>query len=448
MKPKDENEPLVVAVSSGALFDTRDEEKIVEASGLDAFYLHRRDSINAPFNQGTAFPLVSSLLSLNQSGIDPAVKLYIVSRNHPSICLRVTNSIEHHKLDIQRALFCGEANLLAYLQAANADLFLTRNEEDVVSALKLGIPAAKVYDPPHPGVQDTKTLRIAFDGDSVLFSDEAETVYRQAKIEAQALGLGRHYPVQAFIDHEVLNSETPLPEGPLAPFGKAVTKLQQLARDTGAVKVQVALITARSLPSHERALFSLEYFGINVDLALFLSGEDKAPFVAGFNPHIFFDDQDVHLVNSSKVSPCAIVPPLKSQHILDSSSITNRNESISTSTSTPEKALTPIGGKRNSAGISKADFETNFRLILSDYIPFKSRKSPLPEKYRSLIQEGKQRKPHERKRILDDLEKYRLGDELAGYEPLLNRESDTVPIKLKTLIKESNGSIQSDLFEE
>lgn len=272
--------PLVVAISSRALFDLDESHAVFESEGLDAYADYQVKRENDYLPPGEAFQLVKKLLALNDSKvIHQGVEVILISRNSADTGLRIFNSIEHHGLDIQRAVFTNGESPFRYMKAIGTDLFLSGHADDVRRTLEAGFAAARVM----PGAQtrpEGKQLRIAFDGDAVLFNDEAEKVY-------QAEGL------EAFARQEKQRAEIPLPGGPFKPLIHALQNIQS-AYPINDNPIRTALVTARSAPSHKRVILTLRKWGIRIDEALFLGGKPKGPFLAAFGADIFFDDQQVH----------------------------------------------------------------------------------------------------------------------------------------------------------
>jgi len=271
---------LVVAISSRALFDMESSHEVFEAEGLQAYadYQVRREQEElAP---GEAFPLVRKLLNLNKDGVDhPGVEVILASRNSADSGLRIFNTIEHHGLDIQRAVFTNGEPPHRYLESFSADLFLSTHAEDVRRTLDAGFAAAIIL-PGAANRPDSGQLRIAFDGDAVLFSDEAERVFQEQGLEA-------------FSESERLAADTPLQGGPFKRVLQALHDIQA-AYPIDDNPIRTALVTARSAPAHKRVILTLRAWGIRIDEALFLGGKPKGPFLAAFGADIFFDDQHVH----------------------------------------------------------------------------------------------------------------------------------------------------------
>jgi 5'-nucleotidase len=279
---------LVVAISSRALFDFEEENRLFEAGDDRAYMRLQFERLAQPAATGVAYSLVTKLLAFNRGGT-PRVEVVILSRNDPVSGMRVFRSCEHYGLPIQRGVFTRGVSPWRYLKPLAANLFLSANEADVRSALEAGVPAARVY-PQSARASDAhpNEVRIAFDGDAVLFSDEAERVY-------QAAGL------DAFHRHEQQAAEQPLAPGPFKPLLEALHRLQRAGTDD--MRIRTALVTARSAPAHERAIRTLMGWHIDVDEAMFLGGLDKGSFLREFEPDFFFDDQTGHVDSAARHVP-------------------------------------------------------------------------------------------------------------------------------------------------
>lgn len=288
---------LVIAISSRALFDLAASNKIFEEKGEEEYTKYQIEHENELLNCGVAFPLIKKLLELrNPITQDTMVEIILISKNDPNTGLRVFNSIEKYGLKITRAAFSRGRSPYKYLQAFNTDLFLSANPEDVMLALENGYASATIYEGIYSeGNDDLKEIRIAFDGDAVIFSDEAEKIY-------QDMGLIE------FQKNESEKCEVPLAPGPFKMFLAALHNLQKTYKNESQKPIRTALVTARSAPAHKRAIKTLRAWGIGVDEAFFLGGLDKAAILESFNPHIFFDDQHTYCLNASKVVPTGHVP--------------------------------------------------------------------------------------------------------------------------------------------
>ncbi len=285
---------LVVGISSRALFDLREEDRIYRDAGLDAYRRFQLDNEDRLLRPGAGFELVRALLRLNQGAGKRRTEVVIMSRNSTETSLRIFNSIDHYGLDIDRAVLSGGAPLAPYLHAFRVDLFLSRYEDDVGAALAAGIGAAILYDRQHEPREEIDQIRIAFDGDATLFSDESEKIF-------QAGGL------EAFARHEAENARKPLAEGPFAGFLKSLAAIQREA-PPGESPIRTALVTARGRPAHERVIRTLLAWDVVIDEAFFLGGVPKTEFLAAFRPHIFFDDQPIHCERAAPAVATGRVP--------------------------------------------------------------------------------------------------------------------------------------------
>jgi 5'-nucleotidase len=283
---------LVVAISSRALFDFEDENRVFEANDDRAYMQLQLARLETPARVGVAFSLVNKLLAFNRVEVKHT-EVVILSRNDPASGLRVFRSCQHYGLPIERGVFTRGQSPWRYLKPLNAQLFLSANEADVRQALAAGVPAARVY-PQSARATDAhpNEVRIAFDGDAVLFSDESERVY-------QSSGLA------AFQAHESEQATTPMGAGPFKPLLQALQRLQQQASST--MRIRTALVTARSAPAHERAIRTLMDWHIEVDEAMFLGGLPKGEFLREFEPDFFFDDQTGHIESAAAHVPAGHV---------------------------------------------------------------------------------------------------------------------------------------------
>jgi len=273
---------LVVAISSRALLDFEDENRIFERDGEDAYIALQLARLDVPAREGVAFPLVKKLLAFNTPQAQ-RVEVVILSKNDPVSGLRVFRSAERAGLRLERGVFTRGSNPYRYLDALKANLFLSANENDVMSALDSKVPAARVYpESAQAASRHSGEVRIAFDGDAVLFSDEAERVYQRDGLDA-------------FTRHETAHALQPLPPGPFKPLLEALQRLQAAAGTDVPMRLRTALVTARSAPAHERAVRTLMDWNIAVDEAMFLGGLDKGAFLKAFEPDFYFDDQRGHV---------------------------------------------------------------------------------------------------------------------------------------------------------
>lgn len=271
---------LVIAISSRALFNLDASHAVYENEGLEAYSQYQIEREDEPLEEGDAFPLVRKLLNINDAlGGERRVEVILLSRNSADTGLRIFNSVQYHGLDISRAAFCSGQSPHRYVSAFGSHLFLSTDADDVRFALEQGIAAATLL-PSKIAQSDANVLRFAFDGDAVLFSDEAEQIYQQD---------GLH----AFAASEKAAAHKPLSGGPFKAFLAALQKLQgEFARDE--CPIRTALITARSAPAHERVIRTLRAWSIRIDESLFLGGMPKAEFLRAYGADVFFDDQRGH----------------------------------------------------------------------------------------------------------------------------------------------------------
>jgi len=290
---KSASNKLVLAISSRALFDLRESHAIYERDGVAAYRQYQIDHEDEVLEPGDAFLLVEKLLSLNTSLTQARVEVILVSRNSADTGLRVFNSIQHYGLDISRAAFVGGRSPFPYLAAFGSHLFLSTHAEDVRSALDAGFAAATILSGGARRAASAE-LRIAFDGDAVLFSDESERVYQSGGLEA-------------FQASEREAARQPLPGGPFKPFLAALNLLQREFPEESC-PIRTALVTARSAPAHERVIRTLREWNIRLDESLFLGGLDKSAFLEAFAADVFFDDQPGHCERAREVVATGHVP--------------------------------------------------------------------------------------------------------------------------------------------
>ena len=290
---------LVIGVSSRALFDLTEENRIFEEQGVDAYCRYQTEHENDLLKPGNGFPLIRALLNINKlPGQEGRVEVIVMSHNSPDTSLRVFNAIEHYGLDITRAVLASGAPLTPYLEAFNTDLYLSADEKDVQAAIDCGIAAGIIccdtIASPKCDEEEIGQIRIAFDGDAVLFSDDSEMIFQSQGLEA-------------FEENERRLAKDPMKAGPFAKFLKTISDLQK-ELPTHEAPIRTALVTARSAPSHERVIRTLRAWNVRIDEAFFLGGVTKKDVLRAFGAHIFFDDQAVHTEPASQVVPSARVP--------------------------------------------------------------------------------------------------------------------------------------------
>lgn len=285
--------PLIVAISSRALFDLEESHKIYETQGVKKYSEYQISHEEEILDPGPAFPLVRKLLKLNENREKPLVEVILLSRNSADTGLRIFNSIESHQLQVTRAAFTSGDSPFPYVKNFGSQLFLSTNGEDVRKALEAGVAAATIVAPDSKSAESDQ-LRIAFDGDAVLFSDEAERIYQDQGLEA-------------FTASEKAAAKQPLSGGPFKSFLSSLHTLQHQF-DDDSCPILTALVTARSAPASERVIRTLRAWNIRIDQALFLGGKPKGSFLKAFGADVFFDDQQGHCLNAQEHVAAAHVP--------------------------------------------------------------------------------------------------------------------------------------------
>ncbi len=289
------DETLVVAVSARSLFDLEEDHQFFEKYGAKRYIERQLELESVPFKQGATFPLVRGLLDMNNGrpeGSGLLVEVVVVSSMPPDTGLRIIQTAKHHNLTIRRAAFTGGGDSIPYLHAFNTKLFLTKSAKDAQRAINSGIASAVMSNVPENIEQKNDGIvRIAFDGDAVIFSDESEKINQTSG-------------VRAFNDHEAGKARVPMQFGPHGELLVALGKLQKLIPE----KLRIALVTARGGPAHERTLVTLRSWGIRINEAAFLGGLPKTEFLRAFGAQIFFDDQQKNIEKASRFVPSGHVP--------------------------------------------------------------------------------------------------------------------------------------------
>lgn len=300
--PYDLSDRLVIGIASSALFDLIESDAVFRQEGEESYRRYQEQHLDNPLSAGVAFPFIQRLLSLNDlsAAEDALIEVIIMSHNDPDTGLRVMRSVRHYELGITRAIFTQGQSPYTYMPVLNMSLFLSANENDVRDAVTLGQPAGQVLASAYTD-DDSNQLRIAFDFDGVLASDESEQIFQQ-------------HGLQDFHEHETANLAIPISPGPLQKFLNNINKIQTREEQRAVEdkfysrRLRVSLVTARSAPAHERAVASLKAWGVNVNDAFFLGGIDKGLIMQILQPHIFFDDQKSHLLSTAKIVPSVHVP--------------------------------------------------------------------------------------------------------------------------------------------
>lgn len=292
--PVELTKKLVVAITSRALFDMEESHEVYKTHGLEAYRRYQIEHEDQPLKPGEAFALVKKFLAINDMLVGEArVEVILLSRNSADTGLRVFNSIQYHNLSITRAAFCGGQSPYPYITAFDCDLFLSTDAEDVRQALSEGVAAATLVAAGREFLA-SEQLKFAFDGDAVLFSDEAERVFKSSGLDA-------------FTESEQAAAHKPLAGGPFKNFLSALQNLQAEFSDE-ACPIRTALVTARSAPAHERVIRTLRDWDVRIDESLFLGGLAKGEFLRAYGADVFFDDQKGHCENALEHVAAGHVP--------------------------------------------------------------------------------------------------------------------------------------------
>lgn len=292
---------LVIGLLSSALFDLTESDEVFRTQGEETYRGYQRENQDNPLVTGVAYPFIRRLLKLNELCSDPLVEVILLSRNDPDTGLRVMNSIEHYKLSITRAVFLQGQSAHKYIPAFDIELFLSANEKDVQQAVEDGFPAGQILDGDIADDIDDTQLRVAFDFDGVIIDDEAESVYK----ESNQLG--------DFHSHESSRVDITHNPGPLKKFIDRISHIQKIENDYKLENpnyepvLRVSIVTARNAPSHKRAINTMREWGILANEAFFMGGVDKSKVLEILKPHIFFDDQKLHLTSAS-ILPSVHIP--------------------------------------------------------------------------------------------------------------------------------------------
>lgn len=289
--------PLRIGISTRALFDLEEEHRIFEDEGVKAYaamQLNREDII---LRKGAGFEVVERLLALNDPGTAPYVEVILLSQNSPDLSLRAFKSIDHYGLAVKTGSFTSGRSLSDFVPAWGIDLFLSNMDADVKGAVAGGAAAARLGVAPKDKVETpTGEVRVAFDGDAVVFGAESDIIYKEQGLEA-------------FLAHEIANASNPMARGPFGNFLHKLSALRRVFLDEGNVsKVRIALVTARNAPAHERVIRTLRAWGTPADEAHFVGGHSKSPILKAIGAHIFFDDQEKHVLGAAGVVAAGHVP--------------------------------------------------------------------------------------------------------------------------------------------
>ncbi len=333
--PETLQDKLVVGISSRALFDLTDANEVFEQGGLSAYREYQREHERDLLEPGTAFPLVRGLLAVNARAGERLVEVVILSRNDADTGMRVLRSVEAHGLDITRGVFRGGRDPYPLLHAMSCDVFLSAETSQVLKAREQGVAAAFILPSARFANDDLTEVRIAFDGDAVLFDAASQLVYDSEGLDA-------------FHQHEADHADEPMSPGPFRPFLQGLARIQ--SRFGATSPIRTALVTARAAPAHFRVVNTLRSWGVNVDETYFLGGVDKAEVLKAFGAHIFFDDQRVHAESAAALVPAAQVlwseenlppPPPRDAPVIIGGRPSGTT-SIAAKAATPAKSATPV----------------------------------------------------------------------------------------------------------
>ena len=299
--------PLVVGVSTRAMFDLSEEHRVFKEAGLQAYATLQRERESQPLKPGAAFEVTRRLLALNAPNEPPVVEVILLSKNSPDLSLRAFNSFDHHELPIKLGSFTSGRSVAPFVEAWDIDLFLSNDDQDVFSAVAAGTAAARLGAAPPPFSDDPPDeVRFALDGDAVVFSAESDGIFKD-------------HGLPAFLEHERENAKVPMKRGP---FGKTfLPKLARLRemfmRADGTSRVRISIVTARNAPAHERVIHTLRAWGTPADEAHFVGKHAKASILRATRAHIFFDDQEKHVDGASGVVSSGLVPgPHMPEHLI------------------------------------------------------------------------------------------------------------------------------------
>ncbi|XP_063078905.1 cytosolic 5'-nucleotidase 1A [Engraulis encrasicolus] len=297
---------VTIAVSSRTLFNLTEERKLYEEEGLEKYVAYQVEHENEPLKPGAAFPFVKALMTVNSRlrelypDSEELFDIVLMTNNHAQVGVRLINSINHYDLTIERFCMTGGESPIGYLKAYMTNLYLSKDSEKVQEAIEEGIAAATMFSSDVENQLSDTQLRVAFDGDAVIFSDESEIIVKK-------------HGLDTFFEHEKEFENKPLAQGPLKCFLEALGKLQRkffAKNERMHCPIRIFLVTARSAASSgARVLKTLRSWGLEVDEALFLAGAPKGPLLQKIRPHIFFDDQMFHIEGAKELGTIAAHVP-------------------------------------------------------------------------------------------------------------------------------------------
>lgn len=289
--------PLVIGISTRALFDLEEEHAVFENEGVLAYSKLQRERENVALKPGAAFEVARRLMALNPSDGSKLVEIIVLSKNSPDLSLRAFNSFKHYGLPITRGSFTSGRSLAPFVPAWGVDLFLSNDAPDVRAAIAGRTAAARLACAPTQLPDGpSNEVRFAFDGDAVIFSEESDEIYKK-------------YGLERFLQHETKNARVPMNRGPFGNFLVKLSRIRELyMRPDGISRVRIAIVTARNAPSHERVVNTLRAWGTPADEAHFVGAHEKGPILGATGAHIFFDDQEKHVLSASGIVAAGLVP--------------------------------------------------------------------------------------------------------------------------------------------
>ena len=289
--------PLMIGISTRALFNLEEEHSVFKNQGVLAYSRLQREREDIPLKPGAAFEVARRILALNPEGQSKLVEIIVLSQNSPDLSLRAFNSFKHYGLPITRGSFTSGRSLAPFVSAWGLDLFLSNDAPDVRAAIAGQTAAARLACAPTQLPDGpSNEVRFAFDGDAVIFSEESDQIYKEH-------GLPR------FLEHETENARVPMKRGPFGNFLVKLSRIRELyMRPDGISRVRIAIVTARNAPSHERVVHTLRAWGTPADEAHFVGAHEKGPILGATGAHIFFDDQEKHVLSASGIVAAGLVP--------------------------------------------------------------------------------------------------------------------------------------------
>lgn len=282
---------FVITVTTSALFDMKESDEFFHKYGVKEYRKYQEAHIDDTLAKGVAFPFIRRILTLNDAFPDEMpVEVVLFSKNSPDAGLRALRSIQKYGLNITRSVFTSGYDNFKYLPAYNSTLFLSADPNDTKAAIDAGFAAGTVLNKDVIDDEEDKELRLGFDFDSVVADDSSEAFYKSH--------MGN---MTEYFKHEKALSSFPLAEGPLGDLLRKISFFQKkelkkkIEDPTYKPILRTSIITARNAPAHERVVTTLKVWDIDVDQVFFLGGIEKGRILNILKPHMFFDDQMLHI---------------------------------------------------------------------------------------------------------------------------------------------------------